>query len=238
MKEKSIINNDLKEQPKKQPIVNNEQLIINNLQQPTINNNLTMINNILQQSISDNLKELLIQDILQQSMINNILQETISNNLKQSLINNILNQSRVNKILKEPKINNKELVINDILKGSTINKQPTIVEESKINNNSKESTINSNNEESTTNKKSKTNNNSTITKTPVCLKSKRAVLNPKTNDNKSFQYSTTISLYYEQSRKNFSRLSNIKPYIKNFNWKNINFPPTQQDYENFETNNS
>ena len=29
----------------------------------------------------------------------------------------------------------------------------------------------------------------------------------------------------------------IKPYVNNFNWENINFPPTQQDYQNFEINN-
>ena len=29
----------------------------------------------------------------------------------------------------------------------------------------------------------------------------------------------------------------IKPYVNNFNWNNINFPPTKQDYENFEVNN-
>ena len=38
--------------------------------------------------------------------------------------------------------------------------------------------------------------------------------------------------------KLFSRITNTKPHINNFNWKNINFPPTQQDYQNFEINNS
>ena len=71
----------------------------------------------------------------------------------------------------------------------------------------------------------------------MCIKSKRAVLNPKSNDNKSFQYSITLSLYYKDIGNNFNRITKIKPCIYNFNWNNINFPPTKQDYENFEINN-
>ena len=37
--------------------------------------------------------------------------------------------------------------------------------------------------------------------------------------------------------KNFARPSNIKPYIDNFNWENINFPPTEGDYKQFEIDN-
>ena len=72
---------------------------------------------------------------------------------------------------------------------------------------------------------------------PICIKSKRAVLNPKSNDNKSFQYSITLSLYYKEIGNNFNRITKIKPYVNNFNWNNINFAPTKQDYEAFEINN-
>ena len=30
----------------------------------------------------------------------------------------------------------------------------------------------------------------------------------------------------------------IKPFINNFNWENINFPPKRQDYQQFEMNNN
>ena len=73
--------------------------------------------------------------------------------------------------------------------------------------------------------------------TPMCIKSKRAVLNPKSNDSKSFQYSITPSLYYKEIGNNFNRITKIEPYINNFNWNNINFPATKQDYKNFEINN-
>ena len=58
----------------------------------------------------------------------------------------------------------------------------------------------------------------------------------KNNDNKCFQYSITLSLYHQEIKHNSQRISMNKPYVNNFNWKNINFPPTQQDYRTFEIN--
>ena len=63
------------------------------------------------------------------------------------------------------------------------------------------------------------------------------MLNPKSNDNKSFQYSITLSLYHREIGNNFNRITKIKRYINNFNWSNINFPPIKQDYQTFEINN-
>ena len=68
-------------------------------------------------------------------------------------------------------------------------------------------------------------NNSTFIETPEWLKLKRSVLNPHNRDNKYFQYSVTLSLYHEQIGKNFCRIPAINPFIDNFNWENINFPP-------------
>ena len=62
------------------------------------------------------------------------------------------------------------------------------------------------------------------------------MLNRKSNVDKSFQYSIMLSLYYKEIGKKFNRIRKIKPYINNFNWDNINFPPTKQDYEAFEIN--
>ena len=38
------------------------------------------------------------------------------------------------------------------------------------------------------------NNKNTFVEAPKCIRLKKAVLNPKSNDNKSFQYSITLSL--------------------------------------------
>ena len=80
------------------------------------------------------------------------------------------------------------------------------------------------------------NNKNTFIETPKCIKFKKAILNPKSNDNKSFQYSITLSLYYKEIGNNFIRIAKIKPYANNFNWDNINYPRTNQDYKNFEIN--
>ena len=81
------------------------------------------------------------------------------------------------------------------------------------------------------------NNKNTFVETPKCIRFKKAVLNPKSNDNKSFQYSITLSIYHKEIGNNFNRITKIKPYVSNFNWNNISFPPIKQDYETFEINN-
>ena len=77
----------------------------------------------------------------------------------------------------------------------------------------------------------------TFIKTPEWIKNKRCTINPQNKDNKCFQYSVTLSLYHNQINNNLQRISKIKLFINNFYWKNINFPPTQQDYEQFEIKN-
>ena len=47
-----------------------------------------------------------------------------------------------------------------------------------------------------------------------------------------------LSLCNEQIGKNCCRVSKIRPYINNLNWKNINFPPQEQDYNTLEINKS
>ena len=212
------------------------------------------INNILTQPMENNLKESLINDTLQQSVINNTLKQPISDDLKKSLISNNLKQSMVNNILKEPTINTKELLIKDILNDNEIinNNNETTNKKSLINNNetiNKELTTNNNKKinkkseckafltifiKSTSYKKESTN----TVKTPENLKPKKAVLNQQSNDNKSFQYSVTLSLHHKDVGKNPCRISNIGQFINNLNWENINFPPTEQDYQQFEMNNT
>ena len=53
----------------------------------------------------------------------------------------------------------------------------------------------------------------TFVKTLEWLTFKRWVLNPQNNDNKCFQYSVILSLYYEQIGKNYYRVPKIKPLI-------------------------
>ena len=65
----------------------------------------------------------------------------------------------------------------------------------------------------------------------------KCAINPQNKNNRYFQYSITIALNYQKISNKPERVLKVKPFINNFNWNEINFPPQQQDYEKFETNN-
>ena len=72
---------------------------------------------------------------------------------------------------------------------------------------------------------------------PKWLKSKKATINPKNNYNKCFQYALTVALSYEQIKKDPPRISKIKPFIDQYNWKDIDFPSYSKDWKKFASNN-
>ena len=57
------------------------------------------------------------------------------------------------------------------------------------------------------------------------------------NDNKCFQYALTVALNHKQIKNNPKRISKIKPFIDQYNWKEIDFPSHRKDWKNFESNN-
>ena len=59
---------------------------------------------------------------------------------------------------------------------------------------------------------------------PKWLKNKKAPINPKNNDDKCFQYTSTVALKYEQIKDHPKRISKIKHFIDQYNWKEIDFP--------------
>ena len=73
---------------------------------------------------------------------------------------------------------------------------------------------------------------------PEWLKNKKSIINPKNNDNKCFQYAITLALNYDKIDRNPQRISKIKPFIENYNWKDIDFPSTRKDWNKFELNNN
>ena len=58
---------------------------------------------------------------------------------------------------------------------------------------------------------------------PEWLKNEKSTINPKNNDNKCFQYALTVALNYEKTKKNLQIISNIKPFIDQYNWREIDF---------------
>ena len=69
------------------------------------------------------------------------------------------------------------------------------------------------------------------------IKDKKSTINPKNNDYKCFQYAVTVALNHEKINKHPQRVSKIKPFIDQYNWNEIDFPSTSQDWKKFELNN-
>ena len=72
---------------------------------------------------------------------------------------------------------------------------------------------------------------------PKWLKDKKCTINQKNNDNKCFEYATTLALNINSTDKHPQILSKIKPFIDNYNWNDINFPAAKKDWNKFEVNN-
>ena len=71
---------------------------------------------------------------------------------------------------------------------------------------------------------------------PDWIKNKKTIINPKHEDSKYFQYASTVALNYEEIKCNPERVSNIKPFIKKYNWEGINYPSKIDDWKKFEKN--
>ena len=72
---------------------------------------------------------------------------------------------------------------------------------------------------------------------PRWLKNKKATINPKNKDDKCFQYALTVALNYEKNKKDPQRMSKIKSFIDQCDWKEIDFPSQGKDWKKFESNN-
>ena len=72
---------------------------------------------------------------------------------------------------------------------------------------------------------------------PKWLKNKKATITSKINDDKCYQWAITAALSYEQIKSHPERISSIKPFINQYDWKEINFPSNEKDWNEFEKNN-
>ena len=50
----------------------------------------------------------------------------------------------------------------------------------------------------------------------------------KSNDDKCSQYAITVALNHEQIKSHPERISNIKLFIDQYDWKEINFPSNKK----------
>ena len=58
-----------------------------------------------------------------------------------------------------------------------------------------------------------------------------------TNEDNCFQNALNDSLDYQKIKKDPQKISKLKPYINQYNWKDIKFPSDKEDWKKFEQNN-
>ena len=73
--------------------------------------------------------------------------------------------------------------------------------------------------------------------TPEWIKNKGATINCQNDDNKCFRYAITIALNYDEIEKHHQIVNKVKPFIDQYNWKDINFPSHVGDWKKIELNN-
>ena len=56
---------------------------------------------------------------------------------------------------------------------------------------------------------------------PEWLENKNAAINPKNYENNCFQYALTVALNYQNIKSYPERVSNLKPFVDQYNWKEI-----------------
>ena len=57
-----------------------------------------------------------------------------------------------------------------------------------------------------------------------------------TNEDNYFQNALNDSLDYQKFKKDPQKISKLKPYINQYNWKGIKFPSDKEDWKKFEQN--
>ena len=82
------------------------------------------------------------------------------------------------------------------------------------------------------------NRGSSYIYSPEWMKNKKVTINPKnTEHNNCFQYAITAALNYQNIDHHLERTSKFKPFVNNYNWKNLEFPSHSKDWRKCECNN-
>ena len=72
---------------------------------------------------------------------------------------------------------------------------------------------------------------------PKWPKNKKSNNKSKSNDDKCFQYALTVALNYQNIKEDLQRMSEIKHFIGQYNWKEVDFPSHQNDWKKYEQSN-
>ena len=82
------------------------------------------------------------------------------------------------------------------------------------------------------------NRGSLYIKSPEWIINKHETINPQnTENNRCLQYVITVALHHKNITDHPERITNISPFINNYNWKDIECPSYSKDWKKFEQNN-
>ena len=70
----------------------------------------------------------------------------------------------------------------------------------------------------------------------ICIKSKKAIINLKYNEDKCFRYTISVALNHEKIKKDLQKIRKFWSFIKQFEWKGITFPSRATNCKKFKTN--
>ena len=69
------------------------------------------------------------------------------------------------------------------------------------------------------------------------MKSKKAVINPQNKDEECFKWAVIEALRQEEIKHHPERISFLRPYENQYNWKGLEFPVSIKKIDKFEKNN-
>ena len=72
---------------------------------------------------------------------------------------------------------------------------------------------------------------------PLWIENKKATIHPKNKNNHCFKYAITAALNYSEINNHPEKISNLKHFLDNYNWKDIEFPSGLKDFKKFQQNN-
>ena len=82
------------------------------------------------------------------------------------------------------------------------------------------------------------NRGSAYIESPEWIQNKGVTINPKnTKDSNCIQHAVIAALNYQNIDHHPERISKLKPFINNYNWKDIEFSSHSKDWRKFECNN-
>ena len=72
---------------------------------------------------------------------------------------------------------------------------------------------------------------------PEWLKSKKTVINPQNKDEECFKWAVIEALHHKDIKHHPERISLLRPYENQYNWKGFEFPVSIKKIDKFEKNN-